>query len=34
MFFDLTGASISHAVVGDPHGSSLIPLLILGLAML
>jgi hypothetical protein len=31
MFFDLTGASISHAASGDPVGQVLTPLVIAGL---
>jgi len=31
MFFDLTGAAVSHGVVGDPAGNVLIPLVLLGL---
>jgi DoxX-like family len=31
MFFDLTGASISHAVTGDPVGNVLTPLVMLAI---
>ena len=31
MFFDLTGAALSHAVAGDPAGKVVVPLVILGL---
>jgi hypothetical protein len=33
MFFDLTGAAVSHLAAGDPPGAALIPLFILGLVM-
>jgi uncharacterized membrane protein YphA (DoxX/SURF4 family) len=33
MFFDLTGASASHAAVGDPVGKIVTPLIILGIVM-
>lgn len=33
MFFDLTGASISHAAVGDGVSAVLTPLVLLGLVM-
>jgi uncharacterized membrane protein YphA (DoxX/SURF4 family) len=32
MAFDLTGAALSHAAVGDPASKVLVPLLILGIA--
>jgi uncharacterized membrane protein YphA (DoxX/SURF4 family) len=32
MFFDLTGASVSHAVTGDPAGNVLTPLVLLVVA--
>jgi hypothetical protein len=31
MLFDLTGAVASHAAVGDPHGTFVSPLVVLGL---
>jgi hypothetical protein len=33
MFFDLTGASASHAAVGDPVAKILTPLVILGIVI-
>ncbi len=33
LFFDLTGAAVSHAVAGDPSASALVPMLILGFVM-
>jgi hypothetical protein len=33
MFFDLTGAAVSHAAVGDPAGNVITPLVILGLVI-
>lgn len=33
MFFDLTGASVSHAASGDPVANVVTPLLILGLVV-
>lgn len=33
MFFDLTGASASHAAVGDPVGKIVTPLVLLGIVM-
>jgi hypothetical protein len=33
MFFDLTGASASHAAVGDPVGKIVTPLIILAIVM-
>jgi hypothetical protein len=33
MFFTLTGAALSHAVVGDPVGKILVPLALLAAAM-
>ncbi len=30
MFFDLTGAAVSHAAVGDPLGKVLVPLVLTG----
>ncbi len=33
LFFTLTGAAISHAVVGDPVGKILVPLALLAAAM-
>lgn len=33
MLFDLTGASVSHAAVGDPMGKIVTPLVILGIVM-
>jgi hypothetical protein len=33
MFFDLTGAAVSHAAVGDPVGNVITPLVILGLVI-
>jgi uncharacterized membrane protein YphA (DoxX/SURF4 family) len=33
MFFDLTGASVSHAASGDPAGNVLTPLFILALVV-
>jgi hypothetical protein len=33
MFFDLTGAAVSHAVAGDPLGKALVPMVILGFVM-
>jgi hypothetical protein len=33
MFFDLTGAAVSHLAVGDPAGKVLTPLVILGLVL-
>ena len=32
MAFDLTGAALSHAAVGDPAGKVLVPLVLLGIA--
>jgi len=34
MFFDLTGAALSHAAAGDPASNVFVPLVILGLAAL
>ena len=33
MFFDLSGASASHASVGDPVAKIVTPLIILGIVM-
>ena len=33
MFFDLTGAAVSHAAVGDAAAKVVVPLLLLGLLM-
>jgi hypothetical protein len=33
MFFNLTGAAFSHALVGDGAGATLTPLLVLGVVM-
>jgi uncharacterized membrane protein YphA (DoxX/SURF4 family) len=33
MFFDLTGAAVSHLAVGDPAGKVITPLVILGLVL-
>jgi uncharacterized membrane protein YphA (DoxX/SURF4 family) len=33
MFFDLTGAAVSHAAVGDPAANVITPLVILGLVI-
>lgn len=33
MFFDLTGAAISHAAVGDPAGQVLTPVILLGVVL-
>jgi hypothetical protein len=33
MVFDLSGAAVSHAVVGDPTGKILVPLILLGLTL-
>lgn len=30
MFFDLTGAAVSHAAVGDPFAKTLVPLVLTG----
>jgi hypothetical protein len=32
MFFDLTGAALSHAAAGDPASNVVVPLVILALA--
>jgi hypothetical protein len=33
LFFDLTGAAVSHAAMGDALGPTMIPLVILGLVL-